>query len=387
MNKKYSFIPKRLKSILKKTSFYKKRAIKNGTIVAYSEIDSILDEAPPLLLKKDIVRKPMVGIIRTKSVNFVDGYVYPNASWLRYERFCKNNKIPYGFYDITKSSWIKEAKKYDIIICHTEATPSYQNMIESKIYILEKILGKYCFPSFHEVWQYEDKNRSNYLYQCYDLPIIPTYVTNNLSEAYDIINKIEYPFITKTTIGAGSTGIKMIASKRQAIQRIKKIFNNGLKTQYSYQKQKDYIFIQKFIDDATFDLRIMLVGNKAFGYYRYPNKDDFRASGAGNTEKKAIPLDALLLAINIRNKLNSRQMGVDLLFSEKYNQYFIIETSLFNQIDTPVQLAIEGVAGYYDISDVNNIFFKEGKFWIQELVLKDVIMGWANTISHDGSLL
>src|SRR5690606_3227628 len=119
-----------------------------------------------------------------------------------------------------------------------------------------------------------------------------------------------------------------------------------------------------------------LVGDMAFGYYRYPNKGDFRASGSGNIEKKAIPEDALRLAIGVRNKLNSRQMGVDLLYSEKTKQYYIIETSLFNQIDTAEQLGIDGVPGYYDISNINNISFKEGKFWMQELVLRNVIIEW-----------
>jgi hypothetical protein len=57
---------------------------------------------------------------------------------------------------------MSEAKKYDIFICHTESNPAYQEMIESKIYILENLMGKFCFPSYHEVWQYENKNRANY---------------------------------------------------------------------------------------------------------------------------------------------------------------------------------------------------------------------------------
>lgn len=351
--------------------------IRNESAFKYAETDKYLDEAPILKLDCNLDNLPKVGIVKTQKSILGEEYVNPKASWLRYERFCKNNDIPYGFYDITLSDWIQEADKYDIIICHTESTPAYQDMIESKIYVLEKIIGKHCFPSYHEVWQYENKNRANFLYQAYNLPTIPTYVSYNEDESYDIANKISYPFITKTTIGAGSSGVFKVSSKKQAIKRIKKIFSTmGLKTQYKYQNQKDYFYFQEFIDDATFDLRIMLVGNKAFGYYRYPNKGDFRASGAGNTEKKEIPQEALLLAIDVRRKLKSRQMGVDLLYSKRHNQYFIIETSLFNQIDTPEQLVINGVPGYYDISDINNIQFKEGRYWVQELVLRDIISEW-----------
>lgn len=341
------------------------------------EVDAFINQAPPLSLEEELNKKPRVAIIKTQEIIKAEGYVNPKASWLRYERFCKNNDIPYGFYDITKSDWISKAEEFDIFVCHTEGTPSFQDMIEPKIYVLEKILGKLCFPSHHEIWQYENKVRAQYLYQSFRLPFIPTQVTYSEQEAYDIIENIDYPFITKTTIGAGSTGVKKVNTKKEARNLIKKIFGpRGLKTQFLYQRQKNYFYIQKFIDDATFDLRIMLVGNMAFGYYRYPDVGDFRASGAGNFEKKAIPLDALQLAIEIRNKLKSRQMGVDLLYSEKHKQYFIIETSLFNQIDTPAQLSINGIPGYYDISNANNISFKEGKFWLQELILRDIVLEW-----------
>jgi glutathione synthase/RimK-type ligase-like ATP-grasp enzyme len=378
MNSKYQFIPESVKRILRNTGFYRKRSLRNKTAVKYSEVDSFLNEAPVLKLDVNLKKKPKVAIVKTQVSILGKDYVNPKASWLRYERFCKNNDLPYGFLEITRSDWMKEAEKYDLIICHTESTPAYQEMIESKIYILEKIMGKFCFPSYHELWQYENKNRANYLYQYYDLPTIPTYVTQNKEEAYKLIDIVGYPFISKTTIGAGSTGVFKIDNRQQAVKRINKIFGfYGLKTQYPYQRQKDYFYIQKFVDDATFDLRIMLVGDRAFGYYRYPNKGDYRASGAGNYEKKALPEDALKLAIEVRNKLKSRQMGVDLLYSNKDKKYYIIETSLFNQIDTPEQLVIDGVPGYYDISDIDNIKFKKGRFWIQELILRDLIIEWS----------
>lgn len=380
INKNYEFIPEFIKTYIRKSSHNRKRLIKNRSIVKKSEVERILNDAPFLSLDQSLNNQPKIAIIKAQEVLDVDGYVNPKASWLRYERFCKHNSIPYDFYDITKSDWLEQAKNFDIFVCHTDGDPYYQEMIESKIYVLEKILGKHCFPSYHEVWQYEDKIRAHYLYECYKIPAIPTYVTNNEQEAYSIIENIEYPFISKTKIGASSSGVKKINTIQEAKKDIKNIFSSkGARTQFLFQNQKNYYYIQKFIDDATYDLRIILVGDKAFGYYRYPDAGDYRASGSSNIEKKEIPFEALKLAVEVRNKLRSRQMGVDLLFSEKLNQYFVIETSLFNQIDTPEQLAINGVPGYYDVSDINNILFKEGKFWIQELVLRDVIKQWHDT--------
>lgn len=376
INKIKKHIPVSIKLMFRDFGIYNKYAKQSGKLTKYESAVSKINEVEPLKLEIQLKKIPLIGIVVDES-DLNKDYVNPKSSWLRYERFCINNNIPYTLYNINKSDWLNESRKFDIIVCHTSSNPDFQAMIESKLYILEKVENKFCFPSFHEVWQYEDKIRSTYLYESHKLPMIPTIITHCKFEAYKLIEEVKYPFISKTTIGSGSSGVTKVESKNQAKKIIDKIFSyKGLKTQYYYQRQKNYFFIQEFIDDADFDLRIMLIGDKAFGYYRFPDKGDFRASGAGNVVKKEIPLDVLKEAIHIRNQLQSRQMGVDLLYSKKLNKYMIIETSLFNAVDTPRQLEIDGVAGYYDILDLNNIFFKEGEFWIQELLLRDLIEEW-----------
>jgi glutathione synthase/RimK-type ligase-like ATP-grasp enzyme len=347
--------------------------IRKGIVLNLEEIKKLVESAPALKMNS-INTKPFIGIVKD-GINY-NNHTSKTASWPKYERFCLVNEIPYEIYDINKSDWIVEAKKFDIILWHTFSSPSAKYIAESKIYILDKVLNKKCFPSFDELWQYEDKSRANFLYQIYEIPNVSTIVTNSFSEAIDIANKSIYPIISKVTTTAGSSGVKKLNTRSETIKYIKRIFGNGAKTPYSYLKQKDYFYKQEFIKDATFDLRIIIVGGKAFGYYRYPRKNDYRASGIGIIEKKAIPIDAIKLAIEVKNKLNSRQMGVDMLYSTKEKRYYIIETSLFNRVDTPVQLMVEGIPGYYDISS-DNICFKAGRFWIQELLLELVISEWS----------
>lgn len=384
MKERFKFIPEPLKKLLRETFFYKKWTLYKVSELPPAEMEEFLNQAPPVLIEGFKDKIPKIGIIKTQITGFDLDIVDPKASWLRYERFCINNNIPYEFYDITRSDWIEEAKRFDIIVCHILSTPSFKEMMESKIYILENYLGIFCFPSYHEIWQYEEKTRAYFLYKLFDIPVIPTVLTHNKMEALKLIENTDYPFITKTAIGSGSSGVKKIDSRKNARKIINKIFSTkGRESQFPDKPQKNYFYLQKFIDDATFDLRIMLIGNMAFGYYRYPNKGDFRASGAGNTVKKAIPEDALKLAVEIRNKLKSRQIGIDLLYSDKEKQYFVIETSLFNQVDTPMQLVIDGIPGYYDVSDLNNIRFKEGKFWIQELTMKELVDQWVDKKSEN----
>ncbi len=340
------------------------------------EVRRRVDEADEVLLEYCAATPPRIGIVRDSEP--VGGYVRPNDSWLRYERFCRRNGLDYGFYDIAASDWQRQAAQYDIIVWHTPSTPAVQAMAESKIYVLERMLGKSCFPSFDELWQYEHKSRASYLYEALGLPAIPTFATNSCEEALRYAAQATYPLISKIDTASKSSGVRKIATAAQAKRLIRRIFTDrsGASTRWHYVRQKDYLYLQPFVDDATFDLRIFVVDDKAFGYYRYPAAGDFRASGSGICVKKELPEEAIRLAVDTVKRLGSRLMSVDMLYSPKQGRYFIIETSLFNRIDTCEQAVVDGVAGYYDVSDPNAIRFRPGRFWLQELSLKVVVEEW-----------
>ena len=365
-------IPSIIKDLLKKTSFGKRQYIKQNGLLSIDEVKDLLDKAPKLFLGYKTSAK--IGIVKERKE--FESLVFPMTSWPKYERFCKNNNIEYGLIDITRSDWMDQVKKYDIIMWHTDSSPASQLMAETKIYIMEKEMGKLCFPSFHEVWQYENKIRAAYMYNYHSIPSIPTFVTNNKEDALNKIEKCDFPIIYKLSTGSGSKGVFKLNSKSSAVKLINRIFKYGQPTYWGYVKTKNEFYMQEFIHDATYDLRVMMVDDMAFGYFRYPKAGDFKASGSHIFEKKEIPAVALKLAYSIKNKLHARQIGVDMLYSTTTNQYYIIETSTFNQIDSPEQLVVNGVPGYYDLSDINNIKFKEGRFWIQELTLKSVIDDW-----------
>ncbi|KXB33523.1 RimK-like ATP-grasp domain protein [Bacteroidales bacterium KA00251] len=362
---------------LRKTSLGRKYLIKTGKLVSREELIQVHAEGVPLKLESSVKDKPVVGIVYPEEM--IPGYVIPKASAYMYERFCKTNGIEYRNYDIHASDWLDKAKELDVIFWHVDSTPSALYEAESKIYILDKILQKTCFPSFHEVWQYEDKCRAHYLYQVYNLPCIPTRSSNSREESIKLSETINYPIIVKTRTGAGSFGVKKIDNKTKLRRYIKSVFSSrGKYTLYPYERQKDYILLQEFIDNASYDLRVMLVGNKAYGYYRYPNKGDFRASGEGNEDhSRPTPISVLKEAIKVREALESRVLGVDFLYSDKYKQHLIIEASIFNEIDPPsIETRLEGVPGFYNISDPENICYEEGAFWFPELIAESIIKQW-----------
>lgn len=360
-----------LSNDITKSLYFKTLGKKAFGLIKVSDLNEYLEQANKVTLdyKPDI----KVGLVVIDTHYSDLGYVKLRDYRPKYERFLKNNNIDYEYYNPLKSNWLEESKRFDLIIWYTHSDPCTQEIAESKIYILEK-LGIKCYPSFDEIWSYEHKIRANYLYELYNLPTIPTFITHSEKEAINYLNNTSFPLISKISTGSASKGVEKINNIQQGLQVVMQSFSDtGKPTYFKYQNQKNYVYFQDFIEDADYDLRIICINNEFFGYYRYPNEGDFRASGAGNYEKKEIPAEALDLAHEVRIKFGATSLATDLVFSKRLNKFLIIESSIFIGVDSCEQLSIDGVAGKYVRKSDGSYDFIKGKYWIQELTLRSFI--------------
>ncbi len=349
------------------------RRSKRGDIIPESEMGNYLEAANEVHISVPL-KKLRIGLVKDAEDDF-EGYFARRAYWPKYERFLRNNNLTWSYFDIHSSNWQNEAGNYDVIIWHPRSSPDFQAEAESKYYFLEKYLKKICFPSFDELWSYEDKIRSYYLYSNFGLPVVPTFISNSRTEAMEFINSTVYPIISKIATGSSSFGVRMIKNKRSAFNYVNYCFSKvGKKTYWPFARQINYVYFQQFVENAKYDLRIIVVGNKAVGYYRYPKSGDFRASGAGILEKKALPEEAMKIAFRTKQLLRATSLAVDMIYSEQTKTFNIIETSVFCGIDTAEQLIIDGIPGYYEF-DGESFTFREGRFWVQEMALKDFFEG------------
>lgn len=352
-------------------NIFKRRSQTTNDLMNAQQLEKYLDNAEKVFLELPVNIR--VGLVKD-SDNYADeGLVKERAYYPKYERFLKNNNVNYSYFDPYRSDWMEKAEDYDLIIWHTDSDPSTQEIAESKIQILEKMSIR-CLPSYDEIWSYENKIRASYLYELYNLPAIPTFISHSYTEVLDYLKKTNYPVISKLSTGSASYGVDKLDDFNQAKKVVDQIFSyKGKETYFKYVSQKNYVYFQEFIEDAAFDLRIISVGSDLLGYYRYPNEGDFRASGAGNYEKKEIPSEALELAYQVKEKFGSTFLATDFVYSEKRKKFLIIESSIFIGIDTCEQLSINGVAGKYVRVSENQFEFRPGKFWVQELTLKSLI--------------
>lgn len=347
---------------------YKNRSCKNKTLISESESRFFLDTAEVILLDKKINSR--VALVVDRPSPF-DGYIYRDANFPKFQRFLENNKIEYEYFDIHSSLWLDNIRDYDVVIFRPDCNPHSLDEARKKIWILNQ-LGIKTFPSYKDILLYEDKIMSHFFFKINNIPEIKTVVSYSESECELTQKLVGCPCVSKFPVGASSSGVSLIKTSNAFQKFYRKAFSyKGIKTYYHYLRQKGYIYCQEFIDDANYDLRVIVVGKSLFGYYRLPNKGDFRASGSGNYLKKDIPVKALDLAWNIRSKYGSPLLAVDFLFSESKKQYSVIETSIFIGVETDCQLVVDDIPGRYVRVDKGQYKFEKGRFWIQELALKE----------------
>lgn len=322
-----------------------------------------------IFLKKMIIGKKIkVGII--KDFGF-------STWWPKYEKFLKNNKIDYDFYDPQQSNWIEEATQFDFIIGFSSCASYYLEEMRRKIFILEKHLHKKCFPNYDQVVFYEDKIIEDYLSKVYKFPFIETHIFNNKEEATEFaLCADNFPCVSKVNPGSSSHGVEMVDSSKKCLRIVNAAFSaSGRKTHFRYYGQKNYVYFQKYIPNDGYDLRIIVISDMVFGYYRQALENDFRASGMGTVEKRELPIKAMKIARNVNKVLKFPMLVVDLL-KDDLNNYHIIEMSPICRIDTPEQLHVNGKPGAYLFSDNDHYNFVEGRYWVQELVLKNLLDFW-----------
>jgi len=315
--------------------------------------------------------KPRVGLVQDRN---------SPPYWTKYERFLRNNQFPFEYYDIHRSDWLATSEQFDVIIGAIGGRGPEIEEHKRKTFFLEKYCRKVCFPSFETLMWYEDKIYQYEWLRMFNFPVIETFISHSYQETLESIPQFDYPLVTKVPVGAGSLGVELIKNHKQSESVARQAFSPvGRSTYWPYLRQKDYVYFQKFQPNDGYDLRVIAVGNKVFGYYRDVPPREFRASGMGLVRKGALPEDAVQLAMQVIRKLDLVIAAVDLL-RDPAGKLHIIEMSAFIQVETAGQLHVDGVPGAYVFDSSGGYHFKPGKFWIQELALSEFYKRWL--LSH-----
>lgn len=313
--------------------------------------------------------------------------------------------MAYKIVDCYANDIIEQLKDCDALMWHFHQGNAKDNLIAKQILFALDHSGFIVFPNFKTSWHFDDKIAQKYIFEAVGAQLVQSYLYFDKLSARNWANKTTFPKVFKLRGGAGSQNVKLINNLHEATRTINKAFAKGfpkydswgsLKERiYKYRKGKvgikevlkgivrlfykpeyarkssnelGYVYFQDFIPNNDSDIRIIVIGNRAFGLKRFVREGDFRASGSGNFAYDADLFDtrALKIAFDVNSRLSLQIGGYDFVFDEKNNP-LIVEIS-YGYIPE----VYDNCPGYWD----QNLSWQEGlttkEDWMVDLIIEAV---------------
>lgn len=324
-----------------------------------------------------------------------------SSEWINY---CEKNNIPYKIVNCYSSDIISQLADCEVLFWHHHHSDAKDVLFAKGVLFALEQAGKKVFPEFNSNWHFDDKVGQKYLLEAIGAPMAKTWVFYEKKEALKWIEQTSFPKVFKLRGGAGSTNVKLIKTKNQAKKIVNQAFGKGfpaydkwndLKEQYlrfsqkrltiidllkSFRRvfvstrfaktignQKGYVYFQEFIPNNDSDIRVIIIGEKAFAIKRMTRPNDFRASGGGVFlfEKELIDENCIKIAFETSKKLKASCVAYDFVFDKDKNP-LIVEINYGFAFEPYLNCP-----GYWD----KNLKWHEGKFnqveWILEEYLKN----------------
>lgn len=327
-----------------------------------------------------------------------------NPEWKRY---CEQNGIEVDMFDLMKvENAIELLKDYDILLWHF-GQYRYAHMLETRsILYSAKSMGVKTFPAFEEAWHFDDKVAEMYALQAVgaSIPKSEVYYSYDLLKDAVDAERIDFPIVAKLRTGSGSHNVKLIKSRDQLLKYTKKMLRGGgynpapsltykassnlrsshdwatfkskvkripeflrtLRGAKEFPHEKRYVYLQEFIPNDNFDMKVVVVNGKCSGFCRPVRSHDFRASGGGEVynDNSKLTRDVVESAFYAADKLNLRCVGFDYVIDKRTGTPKIVEMS-YGFLSS----ALTNVGGYYD-RDYN---WHEGGIVVEDEIIRSLI--------------
>lgn len=321
----------------------------------------------------------------------------------RWVAYCEANSIPYKRVNCYANDIIEQLKGCDALMWHYhQNTPRDIVMAQPLLFALEQS-GMKVFPDFNTAWHFDDKVGQKYLLEALKADLVPTWVFYDEQEALRWTDQTDFPKVFKLRGGAGSQNVRLVNSRAAARKLIRRAFGRGFPPydawgslkerwrQFSLGKtgfgdiikglirlgyappyarlkgnERNYLYFQEFLPGNDSDIRIVVIGDKAFGIKRLVRKNDFRASGSGYIlyDKEEIDERCIRFSFDYSQRLKAQCVAYDYVFDANRNPQLV---------EVSYGFAVAGYdpcTGYWD----ENLDWHSGAFnpygWMVEMMLK-----------------
>jgi len=321
-----------------------------------------------------------------------------SSRWIEY---CRTNRIDYKIVDCYSTNIIRDLSDCDALMWHFNHTHPKDTLFAKQLLYALQSAGLPVFPDFYTSWHFDDKVGQKYLLEAIGAPMVPSFVFYDKKEALQWIGVTEFPKVFKLRGGGGSAHVKLVKNRSAAKKLINKAFGRGfsqydrvanLKDRwYKYRKgnsgfwnvvkgvirfakttkyariagpERGYVYFQDFIPYNDFDIRVIVIDDKAFAIKRLVREGDFRASGSGHIqyEQHLFDEETIRLSFEVATEIKSQCLAIDYVYQD--SRPLIVELSYGF-----VPEAYSGCVGYWD-RDLN---WHEGSFdptnWMVDVLL------------------
>lgn len=300
--------------------------------------------------------------------------------------FCQTEEIEHKVLDFLHTDIVAELTDVTHVFwLYHHARPN-DLAFASKILSVIESKGIKVFPDYHTRFHFDDKVTQKYLFEALNVDSPRSWVFYEEKDALAWAASIRVPIVAKLKGGAGSYNVRLLNSRNELKAYIKKSFRKGIKNYPSattdllsktkltrqqlgikglfsraaripaflkvYRDKRKYspvdigyAYFQEFIPDNDHDVRVTIVGDKAWGFIRYVRENDFRASGSGNInfDPKKIPISLISKSFATVDRLKMQSCCIDWVYSATDDSFKLVEVSMGFVDDLVVQCG-----GYFD---------------------------------------
>lgn len=284
------------------------------------------------------------------------------SEWLVY---CQVNNIPFKEVDCFAPDIIQQLVGCDVLLWHWLHNDFRAQLFARQLTLAVEETGVTVFPGTPTAWHYDDKVGQKYLLEAVGAPFIPTHIFYDQKSALSWVDTTSFPKVWKLRGGAGSQNVQLVTSRGKAKEIVKKSFSIGWKNSRFHQLkerlwhlrrdktfgtffnllrgvarairphqsnaqaplQKSYVYFQDFVPDNDCDIRVVVIGERAFAVKRMVRDGDFRASGSGFIlyDREEFPEECIRIAFDVTDRLKSQCCAFD--FVNLSGQWLIVEIS------------------------------------------------------------
>ena len=279
--------------------------------------------------------------------------------------------------DVLSHDVIAEISACDAFMWRCDPSAYPRIYAKRLLYAIEEGLRLPVFPSLKTSWHFEDKIGQYYFLSAAGIPTPATRIFWTREDAEGFCDSGQLPFVLKLAAGYQASNVRLVRSKGDARFYVDELFGRGIADlgywpasrmrlllrrlraatqiatgRYPNSPTKDaelqygYLFAQEFLPGNDFDVRVTIIGNRAFAFRRFNRPGDFRASGSGRIDwdPNHIGEETIRFAYRVAGQLGAQTIALDIL--RRGEELVVVELTL-----AYASWAVRDCPGHWVLSD------------------------------------